>query len=116
MGRTLLGRLSRLFLVVAFVGSGFGLPEVDALLYHSSGHAPPADVAHVDLPGGCGAHAEHCVLALTTSLRQLGVTTTAGLRVLRVETVYPVPALMPALLSADRTNLQPSRAPPVAVS
>ena len=69
-----MARLSRRFaaflLLAAFVGGGFGLADLDALLYHSGRTAP--EVPHFDLPGGCGAHAEHCVLAVAASLRQLG--------------------------------------------
>jgi hypothetical protein len=116
MRRALIRRLGALLLATAFIGGGFGLSDLDALLFHSGSNAVPANVPHFDLPGGCGAHAEHCVLAVAASLRQLGTAATASIAVTRVATVDRVAAPVASPRSADRTNLQPSRAPPLAAS
>src|SRR5437667_6130024 len=109
-------RFTAFLLLAAFVGGGFGLADLDALLYHSAGRGAPAEVPHFDLPGGCGAHAEHCVLAVAASLRQLGATVTSGVALTRVATVDRIATPVASPRSADRTNLQPSRAPPLAAS
>src|SRR5918995_4862851 len=70
MGRHLPHRLIALFLTAVFVGSGFALPDLDALIYHSSRVAAPSDGPHIDLPGGCGAHSESCALSLVTPVPQ----------------------------------------------
>jgi hypothetical protein len=109
-------RLAALLLALAFVGGGFGLPDLDALLYHTAGRGAPAEVPHFDLPGGCGAHAEHCVLAVAASLRQLGSRLVAAVRVTQAAPTRPlvIPAVVPR--SADRSFFHPSRAPPFAAS
>jgi hypothetical protein len=115
-----MARLPRRFvaflLLAAFVGGGFGLADLDALLYHSAGRSAPAEVPHFDLPGGCGAHAEHCVLAVASSLRQLGARLVTAVRVTQAASTRPlvVPAVAPR--SADRSFHHPSRAPPFAAS
>jgi hypothetical protein len=114
-----MARLSRRFtaflLLAAFVGGGFGLADLDALLYHS-GRSAPAEVPHFDLPGGCGAHAEHCVLAVAASLRQLGARLVTAARLTQAASVRPVVAPVPAPRSANRGFPHPSRAPPFAAS
>jgi hypothetical protein len=107
-------RFSALFLTAVFLGSGFALPELDALLYHSSGVAQP-DVAHVDLPGGCGAHAEHCALTLATPVPQLAPSQSA-IRSLGAAPVHRVLVPVIAPRSADYPLLHPSRAPPASAS
>src|SRR5712691_9116321 len=86
MRRALVRRIGALLLATTFIGGGFGLSDLDALLFHSGRNAVPPEVPHFDLPGGCGAHAEHCVLAVAASLRQLGTTATTGITVTRVAT------------------------------
>ena len=112
MGPSVLLRFYAAFLAAAFI-SGIGMPNADALLYHSR-NPIPAEVPHFDQPGGCGSHAEHCVLAVAASLRQLaggvfqlpelGLEAPRNLTVPRADVPRP----------AERTNLQPSRAPPAA--
>jgi hypothetical protein len=105
-------RLGALLLLVAFAGGGPGLPELDALLFHSHAELVRADVAHVDLPGGCGAHVEKCVLSAVRSglqLAEFGLVKARGVRVASRAAAFQ-PAL--ALRSADRSFLYPSRAPP----
>jgi hypothetical protein len=116
MRRTLVRRLGALLLATAFIGGGFGLSDLDALLFHSGRDAAPAEVPHFDLPGGCGAHAEHCVLAVAASLRQLGARATTSVAVTRAERPEHIATPVPSARSADRTNLQPSRAPPLTAS
>jgi hypothetical protein len=116
MRRALIGRMGALLLVTAFIGGEFGLSDLDALLFHSGRHPAPAEVPHFDLPGGCGAHAEHCVLAVAASLRQLGTTATTGIAVTRAATPDRTTTPVATPWSADRTNLQQSRAPPLAAS
>jgi len=104
-------RLSALFLVIAFLAGGYGLTGLDAFLFHSTPHAVRADVAHLDQPGGCGAHAEQCVLALTGARPQYATPASAkvqlGSVVLRAQipasTIHPPPL---------RGTLQLPRAPP----
>jgi len=116
MSRGLLRRFNALLLAVAFVTGGFGLADVDALVFHSGRQSQPAEAPHFDPPGGCGAHAEHCALVLAASLRQLagtsGVVDRCSSAVHHDQVRAPV--LTPR--SADRTNLQPARAPPIAAS
>jgi hypothetical protein len=116
MRHPLLRRFNALLLAVAFVTGGFGLADADALLFHSGRQSQPADAPHFDPPGGCGGHAEHCALAVATSLRQLG--SVAGIvdRFAAVLCRDQVLAPAPALRSPAPTNLQPARAPPAAAS
>jgi hypothetical protein len=108
-------RFAAFLLLAAFVGGGFGLADLDALLYHS-GRSAPAEVPHFDLPGGCGAHAEHCVLAVAASLRQLGASLVTAVRLTPAVSIRPLvpPVVAPCL--PDRSFLHPSRAPPFAAS
>jgi hypothetical protein len=105
-----LRRLAALLLTIAFVGGGFGLADLDALLFHGGASAPQQP--HYDQPGGCGSHAEHCVLGAPVSLRHAA----GGLASLPITTLSARPAPIPEPAStprpADRVNLQPTRAPP----
>ena len=78
--RATVRRLGALCLLTAFLGGGFGLSDLDALLFHSRPDGARADVAHFDQPGGCGAHAERCVLALATARVASGVSVPVELR------------------------------------
>jgi hypothetical protein len=105
-------RFGALLLLVAFAGGDLGLPELDALLFHSHAEVVRADVAHVDLPGGCGAHVEKCVLSVVLSgpqLAEFGLVKVRG-----VQAASRAAAFQPvfALRSADRSFLYSSRAPP----
>ena len=111
MAQAALRRVYALLLAIAFAG-GVALPDADALLYHSG--PATAGIPHFDQPGGCGSHAEHCVLACAASLRLLA----SGLARLPESAAQAAPDLSAAPATAprttDRTNLQPSRAPPTA--
>ena len=104
-------RLGALFLLTAFLAGGFGLSDLDAALFHSQPRGVRADVAHLEQPGGCGAHAEHCVLALATA--RVATAAAAPVKVRLTPQVSQVPAAAPSTVwSASRTSLQYSRAPP----
>jgi hypothetical protein len=108
-------RLIALLLTALFVGSGFALPDLDALLYHSHRVSPPADVGHVDLPGGCGAHAERCALTLMAPLPQIAPATSAVRALGLAPERSPLrPVVAPP--STYQAFLHPSRAPPAAAS
>jgi len=114
MARSLPHRLKALFLTAVFVGSGFALPDLDALLYHSSRASAPADSPHLDLPGGCGAHAEGCALSLVMPVPQ----TLPATPMVR-SSVVPAPEIAAptaAPRSAGDRLLHQSRAPPAAGS
>src|SRR3954469_11368791 len=106
-------RLTALFLAALFIGSGFALPDLDALLYHSHQASAPVDVGHVDLPGGCGAHAERCALTLMIPPPPIppvvSPVRTSGLSAesIHVRSVLATPSTFQAFL-------HPSRAPPAA--
>jgi hypothetical protein len=105
-----LRRFATALLTLAFVAGGGGLADLDALLYHGGSTAP--EQPHYDQLGGCGAHAEHCVLAVTGSLRQLAGGVGPVARISRaLERPLP-PAPTPTPRQHDRSNLQPTRAPP----
>jgi hypothetical protein len=114
MSGSLARRLSGVLLTVVLLGGGFGLPALDALLYHSGQQSAGANVAHFDPPGGCGAHAEHCVLLLTLSLRQLGGPAFSEVRLTHLLTETGVYLAVPALRVTDPTYQHRSRAPPFA--
>jgi hypothetical protein len=42
--------------------ANFGLPSADLILHHRLGEGEAAPEVHLELPGGCHSHAEHCVL------------------------------------------------------
>jgi hypothetical protein len=117
MSRSLRHRLHALLLLTVFVGSGTGLPALDELLYHSGRDPdPPAGVAHLDPPNGCGAHSEHCVLSALSAVRQLATVHQPILR-LEVTSREETPAQwISSVRSYDRSLLQPSRAPPASAS
>jgi hypothetical protein len=104
-------RLAALVLAVSFVGGGFGLADLDALLYHSQ-RADDPQQPHYDQPGGCGSHAEHCVLAAPVSLRHAAGAPTAPAITTRAIEPLPLPEPARTPRPADRVNLQPTRAPP----
>ena len=104
-------RLGALFLLTAFIGGGFGLSDLDAVLFHSSPHGARADVAHFDQPGGCGAHAERCVLAVATARVASVVPVPVKIRLSPVA-IRPLAWTAPVRPSSFRGSHQHSRAPP----
>ncbi len=114
MTRDLLRRFAALLLLTVFVGGGMGLQEVDALLYPSGHESGPAGVSHLDPPGGCGAHTEHCVLVPSAAVRPLA-TFAPGRVPLDAAVVSPTltdSAVQPE--SADADFLHSARPPPSA--
>lgn len=112
MRSTLGQRLRVLLLATFYVAGNFGLPATDLLLNHGVGAPRDTTQAHIETTGGCGQHADHCVLA-----RVLG-----DLRLQAPGAIpYHVAARLPAFgdpLAADRVvplvHFPPhhSRAPP----
>ena len=109
-------RLAGLFLAVSFLGGGFVLPNLDAMLYHSGPAATSAHSDHFDLPGGCGAHAEHCALVASASVRQLANLGFAALPSSRAPSTHQVTISVVVPRVTHRTFLHPSRAPPLPAS
>src|SRR3954471_24189390 len=97
-------RLGALFLLTAFLVGGYGLSDLDAFLFHSGSHEVRTDVAHFDQPGGCGAHSERCVLALSTARAQAAGSDPVTLRLTPV--VLIPPAASPIHRPAARHSLQ----------
>ena len=117
MSRSVRQRLYSILLLSFFAGSGIGLPALDELLYHMGREsAPPTGVAHFDAPGGCGAHAEHCALVASASVRHHAAVTQHHLRIEVVSSQNVVFHPVLSLRSVDRSLLQPSRAPPAIAS
>jgi hypothetical protein len=109
-------RLYAVLFLAFFVGSGIALPAADELLYHAGRDSAPAGIAHLDPVGGCGSHAEHCVLASFRSVRSLA---SVGHQLPPVQAATSDTAvfrLVSSLRSIDRSLLQPSRAPPISAS
>jgi len=111
MNRTLPQRLHAVLLLGLFAGGGIGLPVVDGFLYHSGVHSAP-DPVHIDPPGGCGSHAEHCALTAFASARDHSLATHQSSRFEVTSQDYIVRRAVPLLRSFNRNLLQPSRAPP----
>jgi len=115
MNRTLPQRLHAVLLLGLFAGGGIGLPVVDGFLYHSGVHSAP-DPVHIDPPGGCNAHAEHCALTAFASARDHVLATHQSSRFEVTSQDYIVRRAVPLLRSFNRNLLQPSRAPPSSAS
>ncbi len=111
MIRPLGRRLGALLLLTAFLVGGFGLSDLDAFLFHSNPHGARADAAHLEQPGGCGAHAERCVLAVATA--RAAAAGSAPVKVRLSPLVFaPQTFATPVHRSIARGSLQYSRAPP----
>lgn len=98
-------------LLLAVAALRGGIPALDAVTRHG-GDAPERLGIHLDQPGGCSSHAEHCVLRAADS----------GLRFTPPDTVRSAPAVhivrhgrvardLATGRQASSSNL--SRAPPV---
>lgn len=110
-------RLQAIFLLSLFLGAGVGAPALDTLLYHTGHYDLAAGATHFDPPGGCGAHAEHCVLTTCcASGAKFAAVVSGPVRIEAVTQAYPVPRPVARPNSANRTFLQPSRAPPASAS
>jgi hypothetical protein len=104
-------RMYALVFAALFLGSGFVLPDLDALLYHSVRVSSEGNATHLELPGGCGAHSERCAIALATPVLQLApYAPQAHSTSLKPAQATPAPLLV--LPSSSGPLLHPSRAPP----
>jgi hypothetical protein len=114
MHRHVSRRLAAVFLAASFIGGGFGLPNLDLILYHAGQQGFPAHAAHVDAPGGCGTHAERCLLIVSASVRQLELVnlglTRAPVNGITSRLQSDLPDIV--LPTAHRALLHLSRAPP----
>jgi hypothetical protein len=101
-------------LLLVVLGSGFALPGLDELLYHRAPATERVDLAHVDQPGGCESHAEHCIAAAMVYAPRVVASSSPTL-----PTHTAVADRAPAILtshprSSDRQTPQQPRAPPTA--
>jgi hypothetical protein len=106
-----LRRLLSLVVATLFSATTITLPFADAVLDHLRPVSATRHADHLEGPGGCGAHAEHCLVSSTTATLpahpaqpavHLGGTATSG-GAASVERTNPTRPLPP---------LPPSRAPP----
>lgn len=95
-----------------FVGSSFGYEDLDALLFHRGTDGVPASASHLELPGGCGAHAERCPLGHQAFAPRLPAAAASRVRLVHdaVHAAPPAAATRPRALA--RRRLLPVRAPP----
>jgi hypothetical protein len=107
-------RFRALFLLLALVAGGFGLPLADALCFHGTpGAASPAErILSSDTP--TATHVQVCHLGhATPPERSLG--STSGL-----PNLHPIPGLQvssvldPRFVASSELTLPPSRGPPAA--
>lgn len=89
-----------------------GAPILDGVLDHGSGRDRPI-VVHLDRPGGCGAHAEHCVLGTSGGGERQAPAARVPLPSAFGD-LHARPALGTASLHTFKTAHRHSRAPPVA--
>jgi hypothetical protein len=105
-------RLWSLFLLAVFVGGGFGLADADAVLFHSLNRGDRPEAPHFELPGGCGAHSESCVLATATAPPKLVAGSAPTAPIVSEGGLSKAFASVPSLRSAHPRLLYSSRAPP----
>lgn len=99
-------------LVLYVLGGGWGLPVLDAVVYHTAGAADSG--SHIEPDGGCG-HGDGCILGVATPPSRAAVG--------HVRLQRPAAALRPAPLvrpeppprSPLRSSQHP-RAPPVQIA
>jgi hypothetical protein len=104
------GRLAALLLVAAAALRG-AAPAIDAFAHHRGAEAETSPI-HLDKPGGCGAHAEHCVLrGQTSGLRFTPPSVAHRVEPLLVSQRIAQPEAMSPVLQPS--NYHQSRAPPL---
>lgn len=97
-------------LIVAAAGVRGAAPLVDGLLHHR-GAAQEAAGIHLDRPGGCDSHAEHCaVRGHSSGLRYAGGARVARSRVTR--SLRLASSLQAVAPSRGAISTHHSRAPP----
>lgn len=111
MRRPPLRRLLALVIATLFSATTITLPFADALLDHLHPAATTRHADHLELPGGCGAHAEHCLVSSTSATLPAHPAHSAApfaVTLSRNGTTEARTSNAPRLLPA----LPPSRAPP----
>ena len=105
-------RIRAFLLLALFLGAGTSLPSLDAMLYHRHGAERHAGDTHLDPPGGCGGHADHCTLGRTPPGSRSVQPWTVEVRITpgRAVPAFPAPVSHIIVLSL-RVFPQP-RAPP----
>jgi hypothetical protein len=101
-------------LLLGVLGSGFALPGLDELLYHAVRASVRADLAHIDRPGGCESHAEHCIAAPMVYAPRLTAAASLGLPIHNAFGERACPSRTSDPRSSDRHTPQQPRAPPTA--
>jgi hypothetical protein len=103
-------------LLFACLGTEFGLPGLDAWLYHREPTTGLLAPIHVDAPGGCDSHAERCIAAATVGAPRLTMSAPPP----PLPRLAPIAGTPPALASRPRKSdlhtLQQPRAPPTHLS
>ena len=90
-----------------------GIPALDAVLRHR-GDAPERLGIHLDRPGGCSSHAEHCVLrAADSGLRFTRTDTVRADTTIQIVRLGRIATDVPAGRQAPSSNH--SRAPPTSL-
>jgi hypothetical protein len=99
-------------LLLGVLGSGFALPGLDELLYHGVPARVGADLAHVDRPGGCDTHAEHCIAGPTLCAPRLAAPASPALPAPTAVADRAIAILSSDPRSPDLHTPQQPRAPP----
>jgi hypothetical protein len=102
-------RLCAALVLLGAIGTGATVPVLDALLHHR-GAAEPLR-AHVDRPGGCHSHAEHCLLRGPEAGPRLQADAASVANAYWRRAWSPPPAPLRAV-GRRSTSLHRSRAPP----
>jgi hypothetical protein len=97
-------------LLAIFLGAGTTLPGPDALLHHWT--AAEDSHAHVELPGACTAHTDHCTIGRTASGAGTSIATAPVLRIEPAGSAALILTAAPAIVVLDRGALPQPRAPP----
>jgi hypothetical protein len=114
MNRTCLRQFTALLLLVVFAGGGIGSEQLDALLFAAGHDSSPIGVNHLDPPGGCGAHTEHCVLARAAAVRPLGTVAPIRVQLFAPATLSASCRWQIRAASVDPNSLHTARPPPAA--
>jgi hypothetical protein len=108
-------KLRALLLATIFVAGNLVLPEVDIFLDHGLGTPRAEQAVHLERPGGCRDHAEHCVLGRLLSELRLQAPE-CGAALLRLEACAPTLLRFDSRVASDTTpSTYRSRAPPASL-
>ncbi len=107
-------RLRAVLLLALFLGAGTSLPGLDAVLYHRHGPDRSAGATHLDPPGGCGGHADHCTLGRTPPGSRSVQPGTIEVRLSLTLSSTPARTLASWVFVPPRGTLPLTRAPPAA--